>query len=159
MCLDFKLLILSTTYQKYDVPIKPSTWNVFFNCEDALGNFSLFNMRKSHRQEHISLTATADQPVSLMKRASPNARWWPAHYCSGGDVEVSRSSVQRAEQLSPLNLSLSRGLPRTGFRIALRRRKSRLVVLVPFFFFNFFWFRVAGVTVRRRPDQKVSIVF
>lgn len=95
-------------------------------------------------------TATAAQPDQRMKRASPDARWWPAHY-TGGDVEVSRSSVQRAEQFPPLNPTHCSLCPPQTRDFALHSvgasRKSRCVV--PFFFY---FFRVAGVPVRRRPN-------
>lgn len=105
---------------------------------------------------NLSPAATADQSGQPLKRASPDARRWPAHY-TDGDVEVSRSSVQRAEQFPPLNPRLCSLCPlvlqkQGDFRIAHRRRIPQVTSrrVVPFFFSG--W-QVSRCVVVRTPDK------
>lgn len=75
-----------------------------------------------------------------------------SHHCTGGDVEVSRSSVQRAEQSPRPELQFQSHFvlcpPGTrGLRIALGRRVSHVSLRG-----SILVFRVPGVPVRRRPN-------
>lgn len=103
-------------------------------------------MNVNHREklQRISLTSLWDVPLQTHGGGQP--------HCTGGDVEVSRSSVQRAEQSPHPELQFQSHFvlcpPGTrGLRIALGRRISHVSLRG-----SILVFRVAGVPVRRRPD-------